>query len=61
VEQTVSRGETLEVVLPTKDLTWMAKLVLRLGGEAEVLEPAELKALAGTVADETLSLYQEVH
>jgi proteasome accessory factor C len=58
VEQTVSRGETLEVVLPTKDLAWMAKLVLRLGGEAEVLEPVELKALAGTLADQTLSLYQ---
>jgi proteasome accessory factor C len=58
VERAETRGDTLEVVLPTKDLAWTAKLVLRLGGEAEVVEPAELKGLARSVATEALTLYE---
>lgn len=58
VERVSSEGEFLEVILPTKDLAWTAKLVLRLGGEAEILEPAELRSLARTVATETLGLYK---
>src|SRR5205814_992014 len=32
----------LEVTLPTKQLSWVARLLLRLGGEAIVLDPPEL-------------------
>lgn len=58
VERAAPRGEDLEVVLPAKDLAWMAKLVLRLGGEAEVLDPPELRDLARQAAEETLALYR---
>src|SRR5439155_1608042 len=37
-------GGAIEVILPTKDLAWVVKLVLRLGGEATVLAPPELAA-----------------
>jgi proteasome accessory factor C len=57
VEQVGSDADELEVILPTKDLAWLAKLVLRLGGDAEVLEPDELKTLARSVAADTLALY----
>lgn len=47
----------LEVTLPVKDLAWVAKLVLRLGGDAEVLDPPRLRDLARALADEALALY----
>jgi proteasome accessory factor C len=47
----------LEVVLPAKELAWVAKLVLRLGGEARVLDPPELTELVRRAAAETLALY----
>jgi predicted DNA-binding transcriptional regulator YafY len=47
----------LEVVLPAKELAWVAKLILRLGGEARVLEPPELEELVRHVAADTLALY----
>ena len=59
VEQVGMDGDVFEVILPTKDLAWTAKLVLRLGGEAEILEPAELRSLARSVATETLALYEK--
>ena len=34
VDRAVERDGALEVTLPTKDLAWVAKLILRLGGEA---------------------------
>jgi hypothetical protein len=46
------------VTLPTKDLAWVAKLVLRLGGEVDVLEPPELAVLSRRLADDTLALYR---
>jgi proteasome accessory factor C len=52
------RDGWLEVTLPTKDLAWAAKLVLRLGGEALVLEPEELRALTGDLAKATLQRYR---
>jgi proteasome accessory factor C len=52
------RNGALEVVIPTKDLAWAAKLVLRLGGEARVLEPAELRGLTRDMADRTLERYR---
>jgi proteasome accessory factor C len=47
-----------EVVLPTKELAWVAKLVLRLGGEARVEDPPELLDLVRQTASETLALYR---
>jgi predicted DNA-binding transcriptional regulator YafY len=58
VERAVQRGGGLEVILPTRDLGWVARLVLRLGGEAQVLGPPELAEAARTAAKETLSLYR---
>jgi proteasome accessory factor C len=57
VEGASERGPDLEVVLPAKDLAWVAKLILRLGGEAEVLDPPELRDLAREAADQALGLY----
>jgi hypothetical protein len=45
-------------VLPTKELAWVAKLVLRLGGEAQVEDPPELLGLVRRTASETLALYR---
>jgi proteasome accessory factor C len=56
-DETLERDGKLEVALPTTDLAWMAKLVLRLGGEVQVVEPTELARLARQVAEETLALY----
>ena len=47
----------LEVVLPVKDLPWVAKLVLRLAGEAEILSPPELADMVHEQARATLALY----
>jgi proteasome accessory factor C len=47
-----------EAILPTKDLPWVAKLVLRMGGEAKVLDPPELVDLVRRMADSTLRLYR---
>jgi proteasome accessory factor C len=49
---------TVEVTLPTKDLAWVAKLVLRLGGQARVLDPPELATLVRETALSTLDLYR---
>jgi proteasome accessory factor C len=57
-ESLVEREDgALEVTLPTKDLPWMAKLVLRLGGEASVVSPPELAERVRQVARETLAVY----
>jgi proteasome accessory factor C len=49
---------SLEIALPTKDLAWAAKLVLRLGGEAAILGPEELRSLTRDLAEHTLQHYQ---
>lgn len=51
------RDGSLEISLPTKDLAWAAKLVLRLGGEARVIEPPELRSLTKKLAEKTLEHY----
>jgi proteasome accessory factor C len=48
----------VEVTLPAKDLQGVAKLILRLGGEAKVLEPPELADMVAETAARTLELYQ---
>jgi len=57
VTEAEEREGWLEVTLPTKDLAWAAKLVLRLGGEARVLEPEELRSLTRDLAARTLERY----
>jgi proteasome accessory factor C len=49
----------LEVVLPTKQLAWVARLVVRLGGEVTVLAPKELQEAVTEVARSTLALYRQ--
>jgi proteasome accessory factor C len=53
-----SEDGTVEVTLPTKDLPWVAKLVLRLGGEAVALEPPELAPMVREAAERALAPYQ---
>ncbi len=48
---------SIEVTLPTKDLPWLAKLIIRLGGEAKVLAPPELADMVRRTAQATLALY----
>lgn len=57
-EKVTERGGVVEVTLPTKDLAWMAKLVLRLHGEAQVLEPPELVEATRGLAEASLALYR---
>jgi proteasome accessory factor C len=59
VEEVREVGDgTLEVALPAKDLQWVTKLVLRLGGEATVLGPPELEADVREMAERTLAPYR---
>jgi proteasome accessory factor C len=48
----------LEVTMPTKDLAWLAKLMLRLGADGEVVRPPELADLARSLAASTLAWYR---
>ena len=48
----------IEVMLPAKELPWVAKLILRLGGEATVLGPGELAEMVRDTARRTLALYK---
>jgi proteasome accessory factor C len=48
----------LEVTFPAKDLAWVAKLILRLGGAARVIEPPELAGMVAETARRTLALYR---
>jgi proteasome accessory factor C len=50
---------SLVVALPTKDLAWVAKLVLRLRGEAEVLDPPELGERVRELVEETMARYRK--
>jgi proteasome accessory factor C len=59
VDRAEERDGALEVTLPTKDLAWVAKLLLRLGGQARVLDPPELAEATRALAEETLALYGE--
>ena len=57
VQDAVERGGGLEVTLPTKQLAWVVKLLLRLGGEASVLDPPELREQLRRAASDTLARY----
>jgi len=56
--ETEGAGGDLEVQLPASRLEWVARLVLRLGGEAEVLSPPELKDRVRELASRTKELYE---
>jgi proteasome accessory factor C len=58
-ERVREKDGKLEVALPTKDLAWVAKLILRLRGEAEILEPEDLRDRVRHLADRTLSRYRK--
>ena len=51
-------GGSLEVTLPTKDLAWLAKLILRLGGAAQVVSPPDLREAVHELAVRTLRPYR---
>jgi len=47
----------VEVTLPARQLGWVARLLLRVGNDADVVEPAELLEEARRLARETLARY----
>jgi proteasome accessory factor C len=47
----------LDVTLPARQLGWVARLLLRVGDDAEVVEPPELDAEVQRLARETLARY----
>jgi proteasome accessory factor C len=55
---TERKGGRLEVVIPTKRLPWLARLVLSLGRDATVLGPPELDEAMHDVARKALSRYR---
>jgi proteasome accessory factor C len=57
VEEAVERDGDLEVTLPTKQLVWVVKLLLRLGGQAVVLHPPDLREALRQAATQTLARY----
>lgn len=57
-EQTELDGGALEVLLPAGRLEWLERLLLRLGPQAEVVEPGELRDRVAELADRTLSRYR---
>jgi proteasome accessory factor C len=50
-------GGAVEVTLPARRLGWVARLLLRLGPDADVIEPAELREVVRATARETLARY----
>jgi proteasome accessory factor C len=56
--ETETPAGDLEVQLPASRLEWVARLVLRLGGEAEVLSPPPLKVRVRELAGRTKELYE---
>jgi predicted DNA-binding transcriptional regulator YafY len=56
---TLPDGRT-EVVLGVVSTVWLERLLLQLGPDAEILEPAELRGLAGDAAKRVLAKYEVV-
>ena len=48
---------TVEATLPARQTDWVAKLLLRLGPDAEVIEPSELRAEISRIATAALGRY----
>jgi predicted DNA-binding transcriptional regulator YafY len=51
---------SVDVTLPTKRLSWVARLVLRLGDGVEILGPDELRDEVRRAARATLDAYRAV-
>jgi proteasome accessory factor C len=49
---------SLDITLPSRTLGWVAKLLLRVGDDATVLEPPELTAQVAALARSTLDRYK---
>lgn len=49
---------SLEVVLPARRMEWVARLLVRLGGGAQILDPPGLKDLVRDLARRTLEQYE---
>lgn len=52
-------GGVLRVTLPTKDLAWLARLLLRLGTDTVVRSPDELRDRRNELARRTLAAYRD--
>ena len=50
---------TLDVVLTVSEPAWLERLLLRLGPEAEVVDPPALRAAGAAVARRVLARYTE--
>ncbi len=50
-------GGGVEVTLPARQLGWVARLLLRVGADAEVVQPVELRDEVARLAAETLAGY----
>lgn len=48
---------SVEATLPSRQLDWVARLLLRLGADAQVLEPTSLRDEVRTLARRTLAVY----
>jgi len=48
---------SVEVTLPARQTAWVARLLLRLGPDAEVVEPAELRTQTRAIAEAALARY----
>jgi proteasome accessory factor C len=58
-DSVLERGDgSLEIVLPASRLEWLARLLLRLSGAAQVLEPPELKDRVLDLARRTRKRYE---
>ena len=54
----VTRADgTVEATLPARQTGWVAKLLLRLGPDAEVLDPPELRVEISQIATAALERY----
>lgn len=56
--ETEREDGSLEVVLPARRMEWVARLLVRLGGGAEILDPPGLKDLVRDLARRTLEQYE---
>ncbi|MBI3648236.1 MAG: WYL domain-containing protein [Actinobacteria bacterium] len=52
-------GRALELTLPSKRLGWVAGLLLRLGSDAQILDPADLRERVKDLAERTLARYRQ--
>lgn len=56
--ETEREDGSLEVVLPARRMEWVARLLVRLSGGAEILDPPGLKDLVRDIARRTLEQYE---